>query len=211
MLIYLVLTDGSTYKITSTLTLFVTYITISTNPSRLTPTIACWTLRFVILPFVNLMVTAFSGTEEAYSTYARHLTINLVQWTQHNKSTKAFRWKWPWAILTNLPLSDINVTIAPSTQCSTWALCYRVSHHVSIHSSSLPMCSISLILYWVDYLQAKNHQLPTYVLKISKTGHFIFLGGFQPKPAQIPCTSCLLSNIQTSSRDQPASSRQDWA
>ena len=149
MLIYLVLTDGSTYKITSTLTLFVTYTSISTNTSRLIATIDCWTLRFVIVPFFLLMITALSGTEEAYSTYARHPTINLALRTQHNTNTKACRWKWPWAILTNLPWSDVNVIIPSSTRCSTWALCYRVSvfHHVSIHSSSLPMCSISLILY----------------------------------------------------------------
>jgi hypothetical protein len=148
MLIYLVLTDGSTYKIMSTLTLFVTYISISTNTSRLIATIACWTLRFVIQPFFHLMVTALSRTEEAYSTYARHLTIHLVQRTQHNTNNKACRWKWPWVILTSLPWSD-NVIIPPSTLCSTWALRYRVSvsHHISIRSSSLLVCSISLILY----------------------------------------------------------------
>jgi len=97
--------EGSAYKITSTLTLFVTHISISTNTSRLIPTIACWTLRFVILPFFHLMITALSGTQVSYSTHARHLTLNLVQWTQHNTNTKACRWKWPWAILTNLPWS----------------------------------------------------------------------------------------------------------
>jgi len=79
-----------------------------------------------------------------------------------------------------------------------------------IHSSSIPLCSISLILYYVvRYLQAKNHQLPIYVLIISKTGHFIFLGDFQAKPSQIPCMSYLLGNIQTSYGGQPASSPVD--
>lgn len=123
------------------------HISFFKNTSGLIPTTACSTLRLVILSFFRLMITALSGTEEAYSTYARHLILNLVQWSQHNTNTKACRWKWPGAMFTNLPWSDFNVVIPSSTQCSTWALCYRVSHHVSIHFSSLSMCYIGLMLY----------------------------------------------------------------
>lgn len=105
--------------------------------------------RLLNFAVCDTAIFSLSGTEEAYSTYARHLTINFMQWTQYNTNNKACRWKWPWAIRTNLPRSDINVIIPSSNQCSTWALCYRVSLHVSTQSSSLPVCSTSLILYWM--------------------------------------------------------------